>query len=167
MDKSEAPCGGKGKEDRVYLSAKNKAYRMLTYRDRSSHEIMAKLIEKEFPEDVIAVVISDLKALGVLNDKRFAEQWIRYQVENRNLGPFRLQCELRKKGFSVPEVNRLLEELSEDWEQMARRALLKRYKALIQLQDLRLRRQAFSFLQRKGFDAETILTVFRNSDCAG
>jgi len=142
---------------------------MLSYRDRTSHEIAVKLREKGFSEEVVSVVVSNLKAVGVLDDERFAEQWMRYQVENRYLGPFRLKVELKEKGFSPPEVARLLEGLSGEWDpvRVARRALLKRYKELSKLQNLGLRRKAFSFLQRKGFSAESILTVFRNSGYPG
>lgn len=167
--KEDPPKQGKRKEDQLYASARAKAYRMLSYRDRSSHEIAVKLREKAFSEEVISTVVSDLKASGALNDKRFAEQWMRYQIENRHLGPHRLKVALLEKGFSPPEVARLLECLSGEWDpvRVARRALLKRYKALARLQDLRLRRKAFSFLQRKGFCAEDILTVFRKSGIIG
>lgn len=167
--RGDPPTSGKRKEDRSYGAAKEKAYRMLSYRDRTTHEIVMKLREKEFSEAVISTVVSDLKEVGALNDKRFAEQWIRYQVENRHLGPLRLKFTLLEKGFSAPEVARLLEGLSEEWDpvRVARRALLRRYKELTRLQDLRLRRKAFSFLQRKGFSAESILMVFRNSGIIG
>jgi len=169
IDKDDSFPVGIGKEVRLCTAAKEKAYRLLSYRDRTSHEIVMKLKEKEFSETVISTVVSDLKAIGVLDDKRFAEQWMRYQIENRYLGPFRLKVELKEKGYSPSEVARLLECLSGEWDpvRIARRALLKRYKELSRLEDLVLRRKAFSFLQRKGFSTESILSVFRDSGTTG
>ncbi|MFQ5780486.1 MAG: regulatory protein RecX [Nitrospiria bacterium] len=159
----------KGKTDRSVGAAKEAAYRMLSYRDRTSHEVSVKLREKGFPEAVVSAVISDLKEIDALNDARFARQWMQYQIENRHLGPFRLKGSLLEKGFSPLEVGKLLEGLSDDWDpvRLAERALLKRFKDPAVLVDLRLRRKAFAFLQRKGFGAGDILTVFRNIGVTG
>ncbi len=169
VSQGDSHTRAKGGEDRSYSEAKAKAYRMLSHRDRTSHEIAMKLKEKGFSEEIVSTVVAKLKEVGALNDKRFAEHWMRYQVENRHLGPLRLKMTLLEKGFSAPEVARLLERLSEEWDPVyvARRALLKRYKELTRLQDLRLRRKAFAFLQRKGFSTENIQMAFRNSDVIG
>lgn len=143
--------------------AKEAAYRLLSYRDRSSKEIVSKLEEKGFPKEIVSQTISFLKDAGYLDDTRFARQWARSRMEFRRLGPVRLKQELLEKGISSGEADAVLDRLSEERDpiQSAEEALFRRFKDPALLQDLNHRQRAFVFLQRKGFATETILKVFR------
>jgi regulatory protein len=143
--------------------AKETAYRFLSYRDRSAHEIVSKLEEKGFPAEIVSQTISFLKEAGYLDDARFARQWARSRTEYRHFGPIRLRQELLEKGISSAEAEAVLSQLSEERDpvQSAEAALVRRFKDPASLQDLNNRQRAFAFLQRKGYSTETILKVFR------
>jgi regulatory protein len=153
----------KGEEDRSFDAAKQAAYRILSYQDRTSHELDAKLKEKGFSEEIISETIRYLQEIGALNDSRFARQWARSRTEYRHVGPIRLRRELLGKGISTEEAEAVLNQLSEEHDPVtsAEEALTRRFKDLALLEDLNHRQRAFAFLQRKGFATETILKVFR------
>jgi regulatory protein len=150
-------------KDRSLDAAKQSAYRMLSYRDRTSHELDVKLKEKGFSEEVISEVISFLQKTGVLDDGRFARQWARSRTEYRHIGPIRLRRELLEKGISTGEADAVLHQLSEEHDPVAAAegALTRRFKGPGLFHDVKIRQRAFVFLQRKGFAAETILKAFK------
>lgn len=143
--------------------AKETAYRLLSYRDRSAQEIVSKLEAKGYSKEIVSRTISFLKEAGYLNDARFARQWARSRTQYRRLGPIRLRQELLEKGISSAEVDAVLNQLSEERDpiQSAEEALVQRFKDPALLQAPNVRQRAFAFLQRKGFATETILKVFR------
>lgn len=58
--------------------AYQKALYMLERRDYTETEIRQKLRMKEFQPDVIEQVVIRLKEYGLVNDRRFTEQYVRY-----------------------------------------------------------------------------------------
>lgn len=145
--------------------AKETAYRFLSYRDRSSHEIVSKLGEKGFSKEIVSEVVAFLTEAGYLNDARFARQWARSRMETRRLGPVRLKGELQKKGIAPEEIMAVLGALSEETELplLAEEALLRKFKGSASLQEPKVRQRAFDFLRRKGFNTDTILKVFKRA----
>jgi regulatory protein len=154
---------GPEEEKRPIDAAKQAAYRILSYRDRSAHELREKLKEKGFSEEVIAEVVPFLEGIGALNDLRFAGQWVRSRTDYRHLGPVRLRRELLEKGISAVEADAALRQLSEERDPLAsaEEALTRRFHDPALLEEPAVRQRAFAFLQRKGFSTETILKVFR------
>jgi len=143
--------------------AKQSAYRLLSYRDRSTKEIETKLAEKSYPEEIIAEVIASLKEANYLDDDRFARQWVRFRTEHRHFGPIRLKRELLEKGISPEEADRAVKGHSEESTlvEQAEAALRRRLKDPSLLHNLKTRQKAYAFLQRKGFNTETIFKVFK------
>ncbi|WDT82211.1 MAG: regulatory protein RecX [Candidatus Manganitrophus sp.] len=97
--RAEAPAAPSGEREahqtagasRPADRAKQSAYRLLSYRDRSVKEIETKLAEKGYSEEIIAEVIASLKEANYLDDDRFARQWVRFRTEHRHFGPIRLK----------------------------------------------------------------------------
>jgi regulatory protein len=158
----EALLNTKG-ENRSLDAAKQAAYRILSYQDRTSHEMDVKLRGKGFSEEIVSKVIQFLHGTGVLNDLRFARQWARSRTEYRHFGPVRLRRELLEKGVPASDADAVLEQLSEERDPVAaaEEALIRRFREAALLEDPAIRRRAFSFLQRKGFATETILKAFK------
>lgn len=169
--RAEAPAAPSGEREahqtagasRPADRAKQSAYRLLSYRDRSVKEIETKLAEKGYSEEIIAEVIASLKEANYLDDDRFARQWVRFRTEHRHFGPIRLKRELLEKGISSEEADRAIEGRSEEWDlvEQAEAALRRRLKDPSLLHDLKTRQKAYAFLQRKGFNTETIFKVFK------
>ena len=84
----------------LYEKAKQKAFRFLLVRPRSTKELRSKLKEKGFEEGVINDVIGSLLGLKYLDDKAFAEGWARNLAVNRLCGNRKIERSLSEKGIS-------------------------------------------------------------------
>lgn len=100
--------------DELIEQAKDDAFCLLSFRERSQAELEERLARKGYSNDVIAAVISRLKEMDYLNDRRFAEKWVRYRIKYKPRGKRLLRLELRKKGIDERIAGQVLNELVSD-----------------------------------------------------
>src|ERR1700694_5852316 len=74
------------------------AVTLLARRDFASAELRAKLRSQGFDGGVAGEVIAELAARGVLDDRRFAENYVRWHA-GRGQGPIRIAADLRRHGL--------------------------------------------------------------------
>lgn len=79
--------------------ARERALRLLLYRDRSVHELHSRLMDDGFTGDVVDEVVGGLASTGLLDDARFAEGFARVLVRSRGYGRERALRELRAHGI--------------------------------------------------------------------
>ena len=92
-----------------------------------------------------------MEELGLVDDRRFAQDYARELFARKGFGPRRVAQELRRKGIAQELVDELLEAYH-DPEQNSRnirRVLEKKYPAW--REDEGARRRAFAALQRLGY----------------
>lgn len=132
----------KGRED---------ALNLLSFRSRSENELERRLKLKGYEEDVIGDVLAGLKRVDLVNDEKFADDWIRNRMASRPMGRTRLSWELRQKGLSSELIDAALENMDEEREYQTALALA-RSKMDGQKSDIRAeKRRVGTFLQRRGF----------------
>ncbi len=145
------------RDDDAVNRAVNQAVRFLSYRPRSTSEVRQNLADKKIPEAVIAAAVDRLNALGYLDDGAFARFW----VENRNtfkpLSARALRYELRQKGVADTDIDLALSDL--DTFDAAYRAAQSQVRRQRQKTRQEFRNKLGAFLQRRGFDYETIRQV--------
>lgn len=94
-----------------------KANRLIEQRDRSVAELRRRLTdsldEGDDPALVEAVIDRCLRA-GMLDDARFAHEWVRQRAANQRRSVAVLRRELREKGVAAPVIEEALEQVSED-----------------------------------------------------
>jgi len=88
-------------DDQEVERAKAACLRLLAHRARSEAELRERLRRRGVEEQVAAQAVADLSAAGLVNDREFAESWIRERRELHATGRVGLRWELRRKG--VPE----------------------------------------------------------------
>lgn len=86
------------------------ALKLLTYRPRSVYELILRLQKKGHSQASAAKTAAKLEEWGYLNDKKFAEDWIRNRLLNKPMGKIRLRQELKLKGISRDIIEAKLEE---------------------------------------------------------
>ena len=79
--------------------AKDAAYRLLSFRMRSTWEIKTKLKDKSFTEEEINHTIDSLLKLNYLNDNDFAFTFAKEKIKLKKIGPKLLSLELIKRGI--------------------------------------------------------------------
>ncbi|MFQ5673582.1 MAG: regulatory protein RecX [Nitrospinales bacterium] len=144
-----------------FARARSLALKYLTYRDRSQAEMMNYLATKEIPKNVTREIIRYLKNLDYINDDRFALNWGKSRVKNKQLGKHRLQRELLAKGVPREKVSRALQTVYShvDEFQLAQSCAEKKMRQCENLDAETRNRRIAQFLQRKGFSGQIIFKI--------
>ena len=85
-------------DKKEFSKARNKAFKLLSYRERTIKEIEDRLSKKDFEADVIKAVVDFLLEKDYLNEERFAEMWIRSRIRRKAEGLRKLKAALKQKG---------------------------------------------------------------------
>lgn len=107
-------------------AARERAMRLLAYRDRSESEMRARLTDDGYTGDCVEETIKWLLDTGLLNDDRFAEQFARTLVVGRHYGRTRSLQRLRRSGLPDDVALRALDEIAPAEDERERAALLAR-----------------------------------------
>lgn len=89
------------------------AARMLGLRPRSTFEVRQALRKKEIAPPVIDAAIERLMQMGYLDDRAFAEFWVKERNASKPVSTRALQFELRQKGIPRAIIDEVLEEQDE------------------------------------------------------
>lgn len=148
-------------------------YGLLARRMRSEREIRDYLRnlsfkrkvkgDEELSDIVCDALIERLKEKDLVNDQRFAQEWVSSRGVRR--GPNVLKAELMQKGIDKEIIDEVMNEhndlVSED--RIAQQALEKKMKSFSSLDPVTFKRKAIEFLLRRGFNYETARTVVEKS----
>lgn len=140
--------------------AKDAALRLLALRLRSEGEVRDRLRRRGFSEAAADDVVEDLRGAGALDDRRFAEAWVRGRQALRPTGRMRLRWELRQKRVPAEVIEDAVAGAGDELE-AAREAARRRLPALRGLDRDTQRRRLGGFLQRRGFAGGTVVRVLR------
>lgn len=79
-------------------AARERALRLLGYRERSAHELGLKLAEDGYRDEVVAAVVARFQEVLLVDDRRFAESLVRGAVGGKHLGRERILRTLADAG---------------------------------------------------------------------
>ncbi len=94
-------------------TARERALYLLDYRDYSYTELFRKL-EKNYPDDVCFEVMGRLVELGMIDDRRYAENLARHLCEGKHFGCYRSAREMRLKGIDGELIEEALQPYKEN-----------------------------------------------------
>ena len=104
-----------------------KATRLINHRDRSEAELRHRLTEAleegEEPR-LVDTVVSRCLDNGMLDDERFAHEWVRQRQHNQKKSVSVLRRELRDKGVASPVIEDALGQVSDEDQQDILQALV-------------------------------------------
>jgi regulatory protein len=141
------------RSDADEVEARAIATALLARRDYASQELRAKLGAKGFAAPIAAGVIADLTSAGLLNDERYAQNYVLYHA-GRGRGPLRIAAELRRSGLAADLIEAALA-TGPDWSALARRVCTAKFGAQPPDSWPQRARQA-RFLQFRGFSSDHI-----------
>lgn len=141
--------------------ARSQAYRWLAYRWYTQKEIEEKLLNKGYSHDVVKTLLNELEENKYVDDQRFTENWIEARAEGKLLGKKRLKQELKIKGIEGQTIEKNIEiYFSPEKElELALQAAKKKAFQAGTIEKNKFVRRLNSYLQRKGFDYQTIKRV--------
>ncbi|MEN8259728.1 MAG: regulatory protein RecX [Pseudomonadota bacterium] len=132
--------------------------KLLSRREHSTIELKRKLSAKGFQGELVDEVVNELAADGWQSDARFAEEYLRQRIR-RGYGPVRLFQELKQRGAVAVDLDQILRELDETWDDLIERVYRKKYHDSIpdSLNEISKR---LRFLQYRGFTADQVKSLF-------
>lgn len=139
-----------------YARGEEKALRLLALRPRTKHELKKALDGLGLSPAVRDGVLHDLKERGLVDDARFAREYVRNRVELKHLGPHRLRFELGRLGVHESIVDAVLAvEITNASQEASARAIISKKLGPGRPAERDVRRLSAQ-LQRKGIDYEVI-----------
>ena len=137
--------------------ARSYALRLLSYRSRSSSEMIERLGKKGFAPEDTERTIQYLQDRGLIEDRTLAQELFTNAVERRCLGRMGIRAFLGRRGIDKGLVNETLSTHTRDMEkESAVRYVKKRLVALQRHPKAIQRRRIQAALQRRGFSADII-----------
>lgn len=146
-DEKIAQLKAEDTREKAYQQALN----LLNYRARSEAEIRQKLKGKT-SEEVIQATIDRLSQAGLLDDQRFAQEWVENRSEMHPRSRRALAFELRKRGVNPEAAQQALSQLDEP--ALALQAAQQQARKYQGLDWPTFRQKMYAFLARRGFNYE-------------
>ena len=139
--------------------------RLLTAQARTRAELAGQLAKRGYPDDVSALVLDRLTAVGLVDDEDFAEQWVRSRRVNAGKGRRALASELRTKGIDDDVIAAALEDIDSDAERSRAEQLvadkLRRERLTDDADDVKVTRRLVGMLARRGYGQSMALDVVK------
>jgi len=144
-------------------TAYNYALNLLSARPYAIRALHRKLIQKKYPAADADDAIRRLVDNGLLDDRKYAEEYARSKMVSTGASKRRVTQDLYRKGIKGDVATLAIANVIAD-EEIDTGAALERVarKKLAQLGDLEplvLRRRLFAFLARRGYDLDDIKSV--------
>ena len=139
------------------------ALRLITYRDRTVHELRTRLAKKGFSVSSIESAVERLKRMGYLDDHAYAGRYIAETLAARPAGRRFITGRLRQRGVHPDVVREALEHAYPEGaeEEMAYRVAAKRLRRTRNEEPAALRRKLTGYLSRRGFSYGDIQKAIR------
>jgi len=129
------------------------ALNCLTRRDYSQKELLQKLA-RQYPIDDIRQVLATLTEVGLINEKRYTENYINYRRQ-KGYGPERITRELEMRGIPAEMIAEELKITDNAWQQALERLWQKHFKGQ-QPTNFKTKAKQMRFLYYRGFTQEQI-----------
>ncbi len=139
--------------------AKSEALHYISYRMRSTSEVVKKLADSDYDNDVISVTLAFLNEHGFLNDDEFTKAFIHDKATLSRHALAKIIYDLKKKGIPLPTIEKaknyyMDQEIDFDFDN-AKVLSLKKYKQLLaknKYNEYELKQRVYQALTQKGFN---------------
>jgi regulatory protein len=91
------------------LAAEKAALRLIARAEQYGAGLVRKLEQRKYSPEAVRTVLARLLELGMVDDRRYAELWLKSRVRRGKKGPRTLETALRAKGIDREAVARALE----------------------------------------------------------
>jgi regulatory protein len=142
-----------------YFRGKDKAHLLISRRMRTRKQVAEALDKLAIESSIQNGILTELEEIGLVDDLRFAREYIRIKRDVRRHGPFRLRHDLGRMGVRKSIVEGVLEETFDTPTQVSMARELAETRAAGCAVDEKAARRIGDFLRRRGFDYEVVNNV--------
>lgn len=140
------------------INVRELAVGMLARRDHSERELRQKLLARQCSSDEIDLAIEHCRYHGWLDDKRFADNFLRQGV-TKGHGWRRICFDGNRKGIDIALLESSQEKQQNDWYELGKALALRRFAdndGHFPEVDFKQRTKWVQYLQRRGFSFDQI-----------
>jgi regulatory protein len=154
--------------DRIVLEeqlheARQYAFLLLSYKARTTSELIQRLTRKGFSPDIVSSTIQRLAELKMVDDAGFARRFAEDRITIGHKGKWRVRGELLKRGVDRKQIDAAMEQ-APDETTAAREAAEKYLSRNRRLEPAVLKRRLYALLARRGFSPDTIRRAINLED---
>ncbi|MBQ2266148.1 MAG: regulatory protein RecX [Clostridia bacterium] len=142
-----------------YQRAKSRAVWYLDRKDRTANELYKKLCQAGFDQKASAQVIARLQEVGLIDDRRFAENY-RDRLLRDNVSKREMLNKLFQKGVPYDLAKEVLSDLEVSEEEQIKALIDKKYRTKLSAENGA--EKVFAALVRKGFSYGAVRQVLKN-----
>lgn len=136
--------------------------RLLSRRIYSRYEISGKLKNRGHPEKNIAELICWLEDNNYINDELFAEMWAQFRLQNKPIGRYKLNQELRTKGIKQDIIQKVIDKTYKEINELTlAHNIIKEKIVSSKIKNIRIDpKKIYNFLLRRGFSTEISKNIY-------
>ena len=121
----------------------------------------SRLALKGYDDEIVEVVVGELKRTGDLDDEKFTHFWVESRMHLNPVGDVILRYELKQKGVSSAIIEVALEEKAKDYDEykVASNIARERFEQLRKLDKRKALKRLYDFLTRRGFSYDIVSKI--------
>ncbi|MDD5109091.1 MAG: regulatory protein RecX [Candidatus Omnitrophica bacterium] len=142
--------------------AKAYAFLLLKFRLRSENELLARLKQKGFSQELAVDTVNFLKDKEFIDDRVFAKGWVAARLK-RPFGIRRIRQELLSKGLSEQIIEDSLVQAREDYSesQIVSQLAKQRFSKLAGIEPQKAKARVYGYLIRRGFSPDIVSEIIK------
>ena len=135
---------------------------LLKFRLRSEKELLARLKQKGFPEELSRSTVNFLKDKGFIDDRVFAKGWVASRLK-RPFGLRRIKQELIAKGLDKEVIEDSLFAVKENYSesQIVSQLARQRFSRQKGIEPQKVKSRVYAYLLRRGFSPDTVSEIVK------
>lgn len=135
---------------------------MLRRAAQTESQMREKLGRQQFEEPIIQATIEKLIQLGLINDEKYAHDYVAYRTRTSPLGKYNLSMHLIKKGIHKDVAREAALDLTrEEEEQIVHQMMQKKLRTLSRYPKEEQKNKLMRFLASRGFSIDVILNAIK------
>ena len=144
------------------IRGKEYLLRFLSRRIYSRYEILKKLKNKGYTENIVSNLVLWLENKNYINDELFAEMWAQFRLQNKPIGSYKLNQELRLKGIKQDIIKKIIDKTYNEIDELTvARNLIKDKIVSAKIKNIRIDpKKIYNFLLRRGFSIEISRNIY-------
>lgn len=143
----------------------HKLHHYCAYKERCLQEVILKLKELGANQQTMAKIIDKLVKENFINEKRYAQSFVRGKFRINKWGKLKITAELRKR--KIPEkfiIIGLAEIDHDDYLKTLKNLFQKKYESLGSENKAKVKHQLASYAISKGYEKELVWNVLKKMD---
>lgn len=144
-----------------FREAKSLAVKFLSMKIRTEKEVLQKLQDEGYGEECAERVVDELKAIGYINNKLYAQKYVFDRSKLKPLSKRLMKQELLSRGITEEIADEVLDDYKVEDASVAE-SLLRRKFGKYDMSDEKIKKKAYMFLNHRGFSYDIIKEAFHN-----